>query len=246
LNTGLIHVCDLNSQTNLLSNCVTSTLGQSSRSFTGVVVSGSDAWVTNEAASPCSLVYCSNAVAMSGCSCVASTSGISLSQAKGISLSPAKDKIYVQGMVSSPTEGIVACNIVNSALSGCTTYSLTNTGLTGMYATDTKLYTYDDTTAGAVTTQILVCDATNPTSCTLSSASIGSGLGGLGLIGLTRSGPWGLSVFDGNAYVPDNDKVLVCSNVSNISGCNSQSLLTMLNKLLTTAGATSIFIYPRV
>jgi hypothetical protein len=136
-------LCDLNSQTNLLSNCVTSTLGQAagSRAFTGVVVSGSDAWVTNEAASPCSLLYCSNATAMSGCSCVAGTSGITLSQAKGISLSPAKNKIYVQGTVSGLTEGIVVCNITNSALS-CITYSLTNTGLTGMYATGTKLYTF--------------------------------------------------------------------------------------------------------
>lgn len=247
MGTGSVQVCDLSSQTNLLSNCVTSTLDQAagSRAFTGVVVSGSDAWVTNEAASPCSLLYCSNAVAMSGCSCVAGTSGITLSQAKGISLSPAKDQIYVQGTASGLTEGIVACNITNSALS-CITYSLTNTGLTGMYATGTKLYTFDDTTPGALTTQVLICDATNPTSCTLSSTTIGSGLGGLGLVGLIRSGPWGLSVFDGNAYVPDNDGVLICSNVSDISGCNSQSLLTSLNTVSNTAGATSIFIYPRV
>lgn len=239
-----MQVCSLNSQTNVLSGCTTSTLSGVTRSPTGVVVKNGAAWVASDSLT-CGVIYCSSAATMTGCSCPSLPGVSTFNSAKGISMSPAQDKLYVEGVVTLlGAEGVVACDLGTSA-TNCVAYSLSPTysGLTGLYASSTKLYMYDADTAGlGLTSKVLICDATNPTSCTVSSTAIGTGLSGV-----TRNGPWGLSTFDSKAYIPDNDQIIICSDVNTISGCTNQNALTILGAATSsTAGAVSIFIYPRV
>lgn len=240
---GSVQVCDLNSQTNALSNCIQSTLTgfAGTLSPTGVVVKGSVAWVANDDAA-CGVVYCSDAATMTGCSCVSSTMAASLGNVTGISFSPAKDKLYVVGVVSGAgNASIIACNINSTTIVGCTTYQLSYSGLTGMAATDIKLYMYLSDGAATLTSHMLICDVTNPASCFTNTVITGSGLASLGLVGLTRNGPWGLSIFDGKMYVPDNWKYFVCT-----SSCGTFDLRGALGATTSTAGALSFFTYPRL
>lgn len=245
---GDISVCSVNAQTNALSGCTAYTTwsGTGARAPSGIVVKGGVAFIANDVASGgsnCPVLQCTNAAAMSSCSCVSSaTTGI-LSNADGLAISPDGTKLYVTGTVSAlGHSGISVCTLTGTIVSICASYQFSLlTPLTGLYANGTHVFTF---TSGltALTRKLLICDGTAP-----SQASCKDGVTTGSTLLAANTGPWGMSQFDGLYYVPDNTQFQKCSDVGSQSSCTSLTLLGLLSGLTASnAGINSIYIYPRI
>lgn len=237
----------------MLSGCTGSTLSGygGALSPAGLVVKSGVAFVANDVSSGnsnCLVVRCTNAAAMSGCSCVSGT-GI-LANAEGVALSPDGSKLYLTGTTSyvplslTAIPGIVVCSLSGATVGSCTAYSFSGRSLlTGLYATSSNVYTFTPTSAGALTSNVLVCDADAPAAASCSTGlTVGTGL-------LTGAGntPWRLAMFDGLTYVPGNQNIQRCTNATASGSCTALGLVGLLPNLLATeAGANSIFVYPRI
>lgn len=230
-----VTVCTLSSQTNVVSGCTTSSLTGygGTRAPVGVVVKNGVAFVANRDTS-CGLIRCTDATTMTGCSC-ALTSAQNARSVRGVSLSPAGDKLYFTSNTNGANFGIVVCGLSDTTIGTCTVFN-SDTTLTGIYATSTRLYVVARVVNVLLTyARVWVCDPTTPTqaSCVKTGDLFGTGA--------VTNDPWGVSAFDGLLYVPDNSGVSRCSDAT-AGSCSGASLLNLSPVL---SGANSIFILPR-
>lgn len=88
--------------------------------------------------SSCGVIQCTNAAAMTGCSC-ALTSGQSAINVRGIALSPSGDKLYFTSQTNGANSGIVMCALNGTTIGTCTTYN-SDTTLSGIFVDSSKVY----------------------------------------------------------------------------------------------------------
>ena len=238
--TGTVSVCSVNAQTNVISGCTNSSLTgfAGTRVPVAVVVKSGVAFVANRDSS-CGLIQCTNAASMTGCSC-ALTSAQNAKSVRGIALSTAGDKLYFTSNTNGANYGVVVCALSGTTIGSCSVYN-SDTILTGVYATSSKLYVAARVTIVNVVTstyaRVWLCDINTPdpsTNCIKTGDLIGTGL--------STNDPWAVSTFDGSLYVPDNSAVRTCSE-STAGSCTGASLLNLSPVL---SGASSISIFPRV
>lgn len=230
-------VCSLSAQTNTLSGCTASSLtGYAGvRAPVGVVVKSGVAFVANLDAT-CGLIRCTDAATMTGCSC-ALTSAQNAGSVRGIALSATGDRLYFTSNTNGVNYGIVSCVLTGTTLGTCTVYN-SGTILTGIHATSQKVYVVAQTTVLTFTySRVWVCDPTtpDPATCVTTGTTFGSGA--------VAPNPWGISVFNSEAYVPDDTTVRRCTNTNDVSSCSAGSFLSLSPVL---SGASSIFILPRI
>jgi len=230
-----VTVCSVAQATNVLSGCISSTLtGYAGvRDPVAITVKSGVAFVANRA-NDCGVVRCTNAVSMTGCSCALAAAQNAVN-VRGIALSPDGNTLYFTSMTNGVNYGIVACAMSGTSIGSCTVYSST-TILTAVYSSGTKLYVMARfVNLGLTYARVWVCDPTtpDPATCVRTGTIFGTGV-------LTND-PWGVSVFDGTAYVPDNDAVQRCTDTNTVSSCTK----TGLNLAPILQGASSIFILPR-
>lgn len=235
--SGSVTVCTLTPSNNTLSGCIVSTLTgfTGTRDPVGLVVKSGVAYVANRDTA-CGLIVCTNAAAMTGCSC-ALTAAQNARNVRGITISPDGTRIFFtsQTAANGVDYGIVTCPLIGTSLGTCSTSASSGTMLSGIHATNSNVYVVARFTSLLVTyARVWVCNPISPSpgNC----LQTGTGFA----TGVLANDPWGVSVFDGVLYVPDNDNVEEC-NAATASGCTSSGLLNLSPVL---SGTTSIFIQP--
>lgn len=204
-----------------------------------VVVSSGAAWFANEVDTggdtACGVVHCTDAAALDGCRC---DETMGLRVGTGLALSPARDKLYGTG-THNGTSCLVVCMLSGTAVTDCEHYEYPDAH--GVFVSDDHLYVYRKIVSTSTTSfEVLVCDLDNPASsnCLTTSPTEPSRF----------PGPFGMSVFDGSAYVANGDNILVCSDVGSVSDCHATNI-TGINTRKTgeaptqQTGLKNIFIY---
>lgn len=203
-----------------------------------VVVSGGAALFANEVdtggATACGVVHCTDAAALDGCRC---DDTMGLRVGTGLALSPDETRLYGTG-THNGTSCLVVCTLDGTAVEGCDHYEYPDAH--GVFVTDDHLYVYKKIVSGTSTSfEVLVCGLNNlDVSHCETSPTKPSGF----------PGPFGMSVFDGSAYVANGDNILVCSDVENVSDCHAANI-TGINTRKTgdapeqQTGLKNIFIY---
>jgi len=239
---NVVYVCGYSytPTTNTLGTCVASMLPGFTGTLkpSGVAVSKGVAWVGNQddQDASCGLIRCIDPALMDGCSC-ALTGAHNARNVRGVTVSPAGDRLYFTSEMTGGVYGIVACNLTGTAISACTSH-LSDTDLVGIFATDSVVYVAASVTvSGSLYSRTWVCDAAEPDPATRCVKT-----GQLFPTGSVDHGHWGISVLNGTLYVPDDTTVDRCLDANNATNCASLDLLKVNPKV---RGVEAVAVVPR-